>query len=191
MIRYAVKTAPDSDIIIPPLADVKDNLRIDADDTTHDDYVTDLIHAAREYCEMYLGWLLAECTMYAYLDEFPDDGIIELTRGPIQSIEAVEYKAGSDTTYTTMAASNYELSNHQRDARLLIVDVPSINDERLDPIRIEYVAGFDDPTTIPKPILDALKLVVTERYLNPYNQAEAVRHKAADRMMRPFKHQSY
>lgn len=191
MIRYAVKTPPDSAIIIPALQDVKDNLRIESDITEHDDYITELIHSAREYCELYLGWYLAECSIYAYLDEWPEDDIIEISRGPIQSITALEYKAAGATTYSTMSSSLYELSNNQRDARILLLDTPSINDDRLDPIRIEYLAGFHDSDDIPKPVIDAIKLIVTERYLNPRNSQEAVRYLAADRLMRPFKHSSF
>ena len=141
------------------LADAKLHLRTITGDTTEDSaIITPLIVAAREYCENITGRALAKQTIKAYPERFTR--IMDLPRSPIRSITAVKYTDDSGNT-TTMDAANYALDGEY--GRLLFYTIPSFVPRAMNPIEIEYDAGF---TAAPKLIRQAMLLLIGHWYVN-------------------------
>lgn len=141
------------------LADAKLHLRTITGDTTEDSaIITPLIVAAREYCENITGRALAKQTIKAYPERF--SSLMELPRTPIRSITSVKYTDASGAT-TTMDAANYALDGEY--GRLLFYTIPSFAPRAMNPIEIEYDAGF---TAAPKLIRQAMLLLIGHWYTN-------------------------
>ncbi len=141
------------------LADAKLHLRTITGDTTEDSaIITPLIVAAREYCENITGRAIAKQTIKAYPDSF--ERIMRLPRPPIRSITAVKYTDENGTT-TTMDASNYTLDGEY--GRILFHTIPSFAPRAINPIEIEYEAGY---ATAPKLIRQAMLLLIGHWYVN-------------------------
>ena len=94
-------------------AEAKLHLGLDDMSGSHpDDAIIDaLITAAREYGEQYTKRALAQQTLEASLDAFPDsdDDRIDLPRAPVASITSVKYTDTSGTEQT-ISGSAYALS---------------------------------------------------------------------------------
>ena len=155
--KYAVTTAPSTEPI--SLAEAKLHLRTITGDTTEDTAIlTPLISAAREYCENITGRAIAKQTVKAYPEKF--ESVMDLPRAPIRSITAIKYVDENNTT-TTMDAADYALDGEY--GRLAILTIPSFTPRALNPIEIEYEAGY---TTTPKLIRQAMLLLIGHWYIN-------------------------
>ena len=159
------------------LAEARLQCRVDAIDDldsdgngTHpdDDLIEMLITAAREHCEQFLGVSLVPKTLELALDEFPtdDDGIIELPQGPVNAIVSVTAGASSDAE---MDADDYVLDDFSVPNRLIPATVWPTVTASVNTIRIIYTVGYDGPNssdgpTIPKTVLQAMKLLVSDWY---------------------------
>lgn len=133
-----------------------------------DDLIEMLITAAREYCEQFLGVSLVPKTLELALDEFPteDDGIIELPLGPVNSIVSVTVGTGSDSE---MDSDDYVLDDFSVPNRIVPATIWPTVSASLNSIRIIYTVGYDGPDssdgpTIPKTVLQAMKLLVADWY---------------------------
>ena len=148
-----------------------DPLEIDSDDVgTHpdDELIMALQTAAREHCEAFLGLSLLPYTYEVALSSFPadNDGAIELPMGPVTGIVSVTVGTESDAL---MDPEGYVLDDFSVPNRLLPVGgswasaVDSTN-----AIRIIYTAGYEadisDGQTIPKTIVQAIKLLLADWY---------------------------
>ena len=139
------------------LQEVKQATRIDYGE--EDTFTEHLIKAARQFCEEQTQRSFAASeTWQLKLDYWPCGGVIELPRGPVQSVTSVKYY-DIDGNEQTIDSSNYILDSASYVARLEPISTytwPSL-DDRLAPITIEYVAGY---TTIPEDIKHAIYLLV-------------------------------
>lgn len=192
MIKYKLKTAP---TIYPvSLAQLKDNLHIEQSDTDQDTYLQDLIYRAIEWAESFTGRQFCRATWIAYLQAWPDEDLL-IDKGPVAAISTVKYYAAGANTTTTMSSSLYQLDNSELDAVLRINDNPNINDDRLNPIEIEFTNGWATAGEVPKNIVDAIILAASERYLNPENQTlnfgMGSKFTAAERLLRNYRIQRY
>jgi uncharacterized phiE125 gp8 family phage protein len=160
-----VTTAPTVEPLT--LAQAKKHLRIDADITGEDDYITGLIQTAREIGEA-LTWraFLAQ-TITTKLDAWPSDSIIELSRPPLISVTSVKYLDSDGEEQTLDASSDYQVDAHSEPARLLpgydvawplTRDVPGA-------IEIIYQAGYgSDADDVPRLIRQAMLLIIGSWY---------------------------
>lgn len=147
-------------LIAPPvaealtLADVKAHLRIDQAD--EDDLLAGLIAAAREHLERTTGLALISQAIRLYLDRWPQAGVIEMTRGPVQAISEVRiYDAAG--VETTVDLSGHVLDGASRPARLWLRSRPSPG-QALNGVEIDFIAGFgeagaDVPDTLKRAML--------------------------------------
>ena len=128
-------------------AEAKLHLGLDDMSGSHpDDAIVDaLITGARQYAEHYTGRALAEQTIEAALDEFPDsdDDRIDLPMPPVASITSVKYTdtAGAEQTIT---GSAYALSTYGESRTVAPTSGnywPSTEDIP-DAVRIRYVTGY-------------------------------------------------
>ena len=129
--------------------DVKDQLRIDTAD--EDDYLADLIFAARDYAEGYTGRALASQTLELVLDDFPSGTSIFLPRPPLQSVVSVIYKTidGLETSLTEGA--DFIVDDDLSPGRIVLPPNKSWPGESLypvSPIRIRYESGYNCTTSL-------------------------------------------
>jgi len=165
MIRYKLKTAPAA---LDILTEVKGNLRLLNED--HDSLLTELIQAAVTEVENHIGRQLLRATYLGYLDSYPGE-ILEIHHGPVATIVAVKYYADGASEQTTVDPVSYQLDDTELTARLLFKSRFSPDSSRLNAVEIEFTCGWENKAAIPKDILRALILLVSEGFLNPGNMS--------------------
>lgn len=156
--------------------DVKPHLRIDhdAEDTKLLGYVdaaAGLINAPFGH----LGRSLISQTLRLTLDGVPPT-VIYLPGPPVTEVKKIEVR-GSDDTFTTIydSVAVIDTINLMSDltaepAMIWADDTigwPSDIKGGIDSVRVEYVAGYDDANSIPKPIRQWLLTRVGEMYRDP------------------------
>ncbi len=138
-------------------------------EAAEDALLTSLITVAREYCEGYLWRALATQTIEAYPEHFPCRNHIELPRPPIQSVTSIRYKDSGGTETTLTEGADYIVdaeSNVGRIAPSYGMTWPNASLYPVNPIRIEYVAGYCDENPIPLSIKQAMLLLIGHWYAN-------------------------
>lgn len=151
-----------------------------SDDDTR---ITALIVAARETAENYTQRSFITQTWVAKLDAFPNGDIIELPKGPIQSITSVQYvdedgDTQTFTEYTLDAAAERIFLNYDE-------DWPDTRDIE-NAVTITYVTGYGVAAAVPESIKSALKLKVECLYDRPDEAYAKALNGAADTILGQF-----
>lgn len=165
-------TAPASEPVT--LAEVKAQLRIDADDTDMDDTLTPILTAAREWCEEYQNRAYITQTWEIALDDFPYEPI-QLPRPPLQSVSSFKYTDYEDTE-TTWAASNYIVDDYSEPAeitRAYDVSWPTVTLKPTNAIKIRYVTGYGAADDVPEKIKQAIILLTMHWFDHGYCEPPA------------------
>lgn len=129
-------------------------------ETIEDGLISDLITAAREYCEDITGQALATQTVVQTLDRFPCEDEIELWGAVIQSVTSVKYTNSAEVETTMMENTDYLVDTDSVPGRIILPYSkawPTVTLSPKNPINITYVAGY---TSIPKSIKHAILLYV-------------------------------
>ncbi|WP_312420188.1 head-tail connector protein [Shinella sp.] len=146
--------------LLPPaaepitLAEAKAHLRLETDD--EDALLAALIRTARDHLESETGLCLITRTLRLYLDGWPDGQMIQITRGPVQTIETLTvYDELGDPVEVALAGA--VLDGTARPARLFLPDRPETR-RALNGIEIDFTAGFgesgaDVPDTLKRALL--------------------------------------
>ncbi len=136
------------------LAQVKEHLKLDPDDTSQDTYLTILIQSATTFAEKYTKRTFINTTFETFLSDFCYK--IELRRSKAHTISFIKYL--KDDVLTTVATSVYYLTDENDFAHILIVNgqsYPTDADINVQAVTIQFVAGYGaDATFVP----DELKL---------------------------------
>lgn len=162
--QYALNcsTLPTSEPIT--LEDAKLHLRVT--DDSEDDYINDLIKAARGMAETYTNRQLMTATWDLYLDRFPT-GIepILLPRCPVQSVTSVTY-TDSDGATQTWTNTNYIVDTYDEPARIALAYQATYPTARYiaKSIRVRFVAGYASAAVVPAEIKHAIKLILSSLY---------------------------
>lgn len=162
-------TAPTQEPIT--LAEAKANSRIDTSD--EDTLVTNLIIAAREWCEEYTGRSFAQQTWDLFLDSFPD--VIDIPKPPLQSVTHVKYY-DTDGVQQTLSNTVYTVDTDSTTGRVYLAygeSWPSYQAIRKT-IEVRFVAGYDDDgasppdyaANIPQRVKQACLLLVSHWFEN-------------------------
>lgn len=142
---------------IVSLDEMKLHLRIDHDD--EDALIKDLITSARKYAEFTVcGKAFAEQTLIYYPTRLV--GRIELPYPPLQSIERFEYKDIDGTTHGLTEDEDF-YADVRRSAVQPVARWPTVSLHPVNPIEIEYVAGYAEA---PADVQHAIKLLVGHWY---------------------------
>lgn len=170
------------------LADAKAHLRIDG--SAEDDLISSLIRTVREHLERETGLALLTRTFRLYLDDWPRSRVIQIVRGPVQTIEAVTvYDA--DGMPAEIDVSGFVLDGQARPARLVLPEQPAPG-RAINGIEIDFSAGFgatgaDVPDTLKRAMLLHLALLYEFRgAVAPDDQPAAV-PAGYDRLIAPFR----
>ena len=148
------------------LGEAREHLRVDHFDD--DGVISGCILAARQHIENVTGLALATSAWMMTLDAFPDTNeSILLFREPLQSVASVQYY-NSAGTLTTWSSAEYEVDLYSTPPRLRVRDGyswPSTKDV-LSAVQINFVTGYSNISTVPQPIMHAMRLLVGHFYEN-------------------------
>lgn len=159
----------DLTLITPPamepidLASAKLHCRVDHSD--EDSSIEALIAAARAQIEKDTGRALIEQTLEMRIDTWPT--ILYLPRPPamrVVSVMAID-QAGAATV---LSESAYKLRTGTEPGYVLFESSlrPAVDLADFAGVRVRYVAGYGGASDVPKPLIQAIKLLVGHWYTN-------------------------
>lgn len=185
--KYKLKTAAASDPVTT--TEVKNNLRITG--SSLDTIVAQCLSFAIEEAQAYLGRQIISATWLGYLDCFPSDNIIQITKGPVSAITSIKYYATGDSEMTTIEATDYQLDNVDLTSRILLNESFTADADKINAVEIEFVTGWANAAAVPKVIKEAIILLASEKYLHPDNLMSGKGLTRAQDLMRNYKAQKY
>ena len=143
------------------LAEVKAHLRLDTND--EDTLLVALIRTAREHLEAGTGLCLIVRPLRLYLDDWPEGKVIQIARGPVQTVEAITVYDETGAPLD-VAAAGYVLDGAARQARLILPERPATA-RAMNGIEIDFSAGFGESgADVPDTLKRALLLHVAVMY---------------------------
>ena len=153
--------AVDQDTIIT-VADLKAHLRVTH--TQEDTLISALRSAAISWVEEHCNVKLGSYTARGYL---PDWRVAYFPIGPVTAITEVKYQTTADKDYTTdlttLGTTLWYTDEITQPARIAFRDYPTTYDYALTPVVVTFTAGY---TTMPAPVLQAIRLLVAHMYEN-------------------------
>lgn len=174
------------------LAQAKDHLREEQDETRNDLLITGLITVARQAAEDRLQRTLIDTTWLRTMDAFPRcGGHIELIKPPVLSVLWVKSLA-PDGAFTTLDPAAYELDPTAEPGLLMPAHGTSWPATRQRPgaVQVQYKAGYGATAeAVPKPIVQWILLALTDLYENRGRSAErpALPQEFADGLLDTYK----
>jgi hypothetical protein len=185
--NYQLITAPTKLPIT--LAELRNELKVDSDNTVDDALMYGLIRTAVDSCENYTRRSLMTQTWTLWLDRFdtrPEpwwDGVrdgslselvghkryIEIGKSPVQSVTHVKTYDDNDSA-TTMSSSDYQVDTVSRPARLALRNGktwPATVLRPLNGIEIQFVAGYgDNESSVPQALRQGMLKLCVHLYEN-------------------------
>ncbi len=180
------------------LEDVKNHLRIGIGQTDDDDHLNALIPAVRSHVEEYTGRKLRPETWKIYYDAFPSSNSydsFDIPYAPLRSIPStgVVYTLSSGGS-TTFSSSKWASDTVSQPGRLVLdysYEWPSETLHNRNPIAIESNVGYSASSDIPKQLIHAMKILMSQLYeqREPVVLGTVVRKMpySAGMLMKPFK----
>lgn len=178
MITDVVVTPGETEVVSLPMA--KKHLRIEPAFTDEDDLIAAYIDAAVSYCEMFIGGFLSG-TATIKMDDLPLR--TKLLLYPVKAITSVSYYPANESTAVTVEPTSYGLMGVDKASYFNFnTDIPKLF-ERPDAVTLEVEVGYE---TIPKPIVQAVLLMIGDMYERREDRGEVI-STAADKLLRPYK----
>jgi len=178
-------SAVDQDTIIT-VADLKAHLRVTH--TQEDTLIGALRSAAIAWVEENCNIKLGSYTARGYLPGFYNSYI---PIGPVTAISEVKYQttAGKDydTDLTTLAAGYWFTDLISQPARIAFREYPTTYDYALTPVVVSFTAGY---TTMPAPVLHAIRLLVAHMYENRQEEQNGISNRlkfGLDALLNPYR----
>ena len=163
---YDLITGPATEPVT--LAQAKEHLLIETDNTDFDVYISALILAARKFIEERTGYICVLSTWQLLLDSWRSDDFVYLSRKPVKSISKVEYFPASGTDYETLDANQYVATGKHNPPVVYLKSKPSLM-IMPNAVKITFTAGHDlSGTTDPVPeyITQAIKILLRHMFEN-------------------------
>lgn len=165
---YAIKTPSTQ----PPVSldTIKKHVRIDHSDD--DDMLLLYAEAARERWEEQTGYVLMSQTWKCVLDDFPNIPLtgglyanpISLHKHPVSNINSITYRDPTGEN-RTLAIDSVHLDFDSRPCRVAPRSSRwPLTDRNIGAVSIEFVAGVDNQSLIPKVIQIALLMMISHWY---------------------------
>lgn len=182
-------------VVTPPTAEpfdveaAKAHLRVTH--TRDDDYIGDLVTAARVYIEQQGSLALPTQTLDVALERFPCGDVLRLPIGPIQSVTSItSYDRSNNPTVVT--ASDYWLDTSPVPPEIILADgLTWPTDLRTrKPGVVRVVAGYGDAAgAVPMPLKLAMKQLIAHWYetRSPVGTLTAPMGFTVDALLAPYR----
>jgi uncharacterized phiE125 gp8 family phage protein len=179
---------PDStdDTALVTLEQVKKQLRLEADFEEEDDLIQGYINAAVAAAEDYTGRVLNPGVKTFELDSL--SATFEFTQSADNdTVKSIVFYAPDATETTAMEDTNYKLRKSSTiGCKEIKFESYPETAERDDAVIIEIQQGYE-PETLPKPIYQAILLMVTSMYERREDIGEIGNNSASRSLMRPYR----
>lgn len=156
-------TAPSTEPVTT--SEAKTHLRVTG--SSEDSYIDSLVKAARIQVERYLNRALIQQTWDVFFDDW--EHTLRLPYSPVSSITNVKYY-DLDGVEQTLSSSLYYFVSSSDPAcivRKYNVSYPDLEYGRPAAITVRQICGYGSASSsIPQPIIHAIKLLVTDMYEN-------------------------
>ena len=169
------------------LVEIKAHLRLDGEE--EDGLLLALATVAREHLERDTGLVLAAREFRLCLDDWPEDGVLTIARGPVRAVTAVTVY-DDEGEPQAVDLDGHLLDGQARPARLWLRETPPA-DRVLNGIEVEVSAGFGEGgTDVPETLKRAMLLHVAAMYacrgVVAADAQPAVVPPGYDRLIAPF-----
>lgn len=147
---------------------VKTHLRLEEDEHEEDEYIEDLIKAARKDCEAFQNRAYITQTWELWLDGWPDGDEIKIPLPPLASVSSVKYYDTSDSE-ATFSSDYYFVDSKSEPGRVVLKDGQSWPTTTLRPangVCVTFVAGYGAASAVPENIKRAILLLIGHLYEN-------------------------
>jgi len=138
---YEIITSP---AILPiSLSYVKEQLRLDTDDTSEDDYLTSLIAAVRDHFESFTNRTLINTQYRTFRSVFFE--AFELRKSKLKSLDSFQYLVNG--SFEDVDNSIYYNTIENDYSRIIFQDylsIPLDKDDKFQSIRIDFTVGYGD-----------------------------------------------
>ena len=158
-----VVTAPASKPVT--LAEAKLFLREDLVDTANDNQIQMLLDAAIEHVEGQTSRRLITQTLRCFNGGWPR-GVFRFPVGPISAISHVRYYDTNDVQYT-LPSTEYSFDGTSNPPVLglnYLRTWPSVTLRPLNPVEIQFVAGYPDAAAVPARLKNAILMILATLY---------------------------
>ena len=144
------------------LAEARLHIKEPSNITVEDTLITSYIKAADKTLEEKTNRVVATSTWEGYIDQWPVDSfgnsVITINKNPVSSITSIEYY-DADNVEQTLSSANYSTDVVGNPARIWLDETPSLK-ERLNAVKVTFVAGYSDADNVDDRIKQAARLVV-------------------------------
>jgi uncharacterized phiE125 gp8 family phage protein len=150
-------------LITPPatepvsLAEAKTQLAYDSNDL--DTYISNLIIAARQYCEEFQNRAYITQTLEKAFDKFPEN-VFELPRPPLKSVTSIKCY---DTDNVEHEITNFFVDTYSQPGRVAVDEYPKIELRKLNGVIVRFVAG---ESTVEQKVKQAMLLLISHWFEN-------------------------
>lgn len=145
-------------------ATAKTQLKVDH--TDEDTFIGTLITVARQIAEEYCNRSFVTQTWKSYMNEWPSDGVIRLPMGKTISVVGIDYSV-SAAHDTELATSGYNTGLETDIGLIKPVDSwPETDSDYPNSIEIETTCGYGNAAAVPKTIVQAVKIILSDLYEN-------------------------
>ena len=146
--------------------EAKSHLRVDT--TADDTLIGTLITAARQHVEAHLRRALITQTWELVTDAFPVGDVLRLPLPPLVSVTSIKY-TDEDGAESTLSSGLYVVDTDSTKGRVVLKNGetwPSVTLAAANGVRVRYVAGYGEASAVPRPIRQAILLLIGTMYEN-------------------------
>lgn len=148
---------------VEPVTREEAKLHARIDGTDEDAKVDALIMAARMEVESRTGRALVTQGWRIVRDGPPPGGIVRLSPGPVQSVDAVTVY-GADGSGTVVSADQYTVDTAGVPGRLLLLSGTFWGSRAMNGLEIDMTCGYGDPADVPASLKQAVLMLVSYWY---------------------------
>lgn len=170
------------------LVEIRAHLRLDGEEE-EDGLLLALATVAREHLERETGLVLTAREFRLCLDDWPENGILTIARGPVRTVTSVTVYDGEGEPQV-VDLDGHLLDGQSRPARLWLRETPAPG-QVMNGIEVEFSAGFgesgaDVPETLKRAMLLHLAAMYACRGVVAADAQPAVVPPGYDRLIAPF-----
>lgn len=182
MITSKVITSTDNTIL--STADAKAQLRIESSFTAEDALIDSYVAAATAAAENFINGHIQAKSMVIKLDEMPSK--LKFSTHPIRSITSVMYRDTDNAEQTLVSGTDYHLEAPSDKENTLVFDEVYNTYDRPDAVTITVAIGYTNAAAVPAPIIQAIKLMVSDMYDRREDRAN-VNYKASSALLHSYR----